>query len=104
MAALGLSWRRRADAGRRIDVPVVDFGPAQLLLLPAEAYVEFQLLAQKLAPDSFVAVLGYGECGPGYIPIERAFEENDGNLSDWCWVDPGAEAAMSAALAKALKR
>jgi hypothetical protein len=101
---LGLSWRRRADAGRKIDVPVLDFGPAQLVLLPAEAYVEFQLLAQKLRPDSFVAVLGYGECGPGYIPIERAFLENDGNLHDWCWVDPGAEAAMNEALTAVLSR
>jgi len=104
LAALGLSWRRRADSGRKIDVPVLDLGPAQLVLLPAEAYVEFQLLAQTLRPDSFVAVLGYGECGPGYIPIERAFLENDGNLHDWCWVDPGAEAAMTAALTAALVR
>ena len=104
LAALGLSWRRRADSGRKIDVPVLDLGPAQLVLLPAEAYVEFQLLAQKLRPDSFVAVLGYGECGPGYIPIERAFLENDGNLRDWCWVDPGAEEAMTSALTDALVR
>jgi hypothetical protein len=103
LAALGLSWRRRVDAGRRIELPVLDFGPAQLVLLPAESYVEYQLFAQKLAPDSFVAVLGYGECGPGYIPIERAFEENDGNLAEWCWVDPGAQVAMNAALTEALK-
>jgi hypothetical protein len=103
LAALGLSWRQRADAGHKIDVPVLDFGPAQLVLLPAEAYVEFQLVAQKLRPDSFVLTLGYGECAPGYIPIERAFEERDGNLSDWCWVAPGCEAAMTAALRSALK-
>jgi hypothetical protein len=104
LAALGLSWRKRADAGHTIDVPVIDFGPAQLLLLPAESYVEFQLQAQKLRPDSFVMVLGYGECAPGYIPIERAVEEKDGNLHDWCWVAPGAEKAMTKALEAALKK
>ncbi len=104
LAALGLSWRKVADAGHKIDVPVLDFGAAQLVLLPAESYVEFQLLAQKLRPDSFVMVLGYGECAPGYIPIEKAVEENDGNLSDWCWVAPGAEKAMAAALETALKK
>ena len=102
LAALGLSWRRRAEAGRPIDVPVVDFGAAQLLLLPGEMYVEFQLMAQKLRPDSFVMTLGYGECAPGYVPIERAFEEGDTNLKDWCWVGPGSEARIAATLKAAL--
>jgi hypothetical protein len=104
LAALGLSWRKRAEAGHRIDVPALDLGLAQLVLLPAESYVEFQLLAQKLRRDSFVVVVGYGECAPGYIPIERAWREGDANLSDWCWVAPGAEQAMTAALTEVLHR
>ena len=104
LAALGLSWRKRAEARRPIDVPVLDFGPAQLLLLPGEMYVEFQLMAQKLRPDSFVMTLGYGECAPGYVPIERAFEEGDTNLRDWCWVGPGSEARIAATLKRALVR
>lgn len=104
LAALGLSWRKRVEAGRPIDVPVLDFGGAVLTLLPAESYVEFQLLAQKQRPDSFVVVAGYGECGPGYIPIERAWRENDGNLADWCWVNPGSERRMADVIAKAFHR
>jgi len=104
LAALGLSWRKRADAGYTIDVPVLDLGGAQLVLLPAESYVEFQLIAQRLRPDSFVCVAGYGECAPGYIPIERAWTENDTNLGDWCWVAAGAEQAMTAALEAALSQ
>jgi hypothetical protein len=103
LAALGLSWRQRTDAGRQLDLPVLDLGGAQVLLLPGEVYVEYQLLAQNLRPDSFVLVLGYGECAPGYIPIERAWQEHDGNLSDWCWVAPGAEKVLTEALTKALK-
>jgi hypothetical protein len=103
LAAMGLSWRKRCAAGQPIDVPAVDFGPAQLLLLPAESYVEFQLFAQEQRPKSFVMVMGYGECAPGYIPIERAWKENDQNLADWCWVSPGAEAAMKQAIEAALK-
>ncbi|MCI0462659.1 MAG: hypothetical protein L0Z62_37395 [Gemmataceae bacterium] len=103
LAALGLSWRKRADAGHKIDVPVLDLGKAQLVLLPAESYVEYQLLAQKLRPDSFVMVMGYGECAPGYIPTEKAVQEGDGNLTDWCWVAPGAEKAMTQALEAVLK-
>jgi hypothetical protein len=99
-----LSWRKRADAGQKLDLPVLDLGAAQVVLLPAESYVEFQFLAQKLRPDSFVMVLGYGECAPGYIPIERAWEEQDGNLRDWCWVAPGAEKAVTEALQEALRK
>jgi hypothetical protein len=102
LAALGLSWRKRADAGFRLEVPVLDFGAAQLLLLPAEAYVDFQLFAQQTRPNSFVMTLGYGECAPGYIPIERAWAEGDSNLRDWCWVAPGAEAAMHQAIRETL--
>jgi hypothetical protein len=102
LAALGLSWRKRADAGHKLDLPVLDFGFAHLLLLPGEAYVEYQLLAQRLRPDSFVVALGYGECGTGYVPTELAIRENDSNLRDWCWVAPGAEKALSAALREGL--
>jgi hypothetical protein len=103
LAALGLSWRKIADAGHKIDVPVIDFGSAVLVLLPGESYIEYQLLAQKLRPDDFVLVMGYGECATGYVPTAKAVEENDGNLSDWCWVAPGAEKALTAALESVLK-
>ena len=104
LAALGLSWRERADAGHKIDVPMLDFGVAQLVLLPAESYVEYQLLAQRLRPDSFVVVAGYGECAPGYIPTEKAVDEGDTNLHDWCWVAPGAETSMKKALVTLLQK
>ena len=104
LAAMNLSWRKRAAAGQPIDVPAVDFGPAQFLLLPAEAYVEFQLHAQAVRPDSFVMVAGYGESAPGYIPTERAWAEKDSNLGDWCWVAPGSEARMKSAIAAALRK
>lgn len=103
LAAFGLSWRKRADAGATIDVPAIAFGKAHLVLLPAEAYVEYQLMAQKTRPDSFVVTMGYGESAPGYIPTEQAVKERDGNLSDWNWVAPGAEERIAAVLKKVLK-
>ncbi|HEX4613586.1 MAG TPA: hypothetical protein VH092_35720 [Urbifossiella sp.] len=104
LAALGLSWANRVRAGKPVDVPVLDFGGAVLTVLPAESYVEFQLLAQQARPNDFVVVAGYGECGPGYIPVERAWAENDGNLTDWCWVERGSERRMSEAIRRALAR
>jgi len=60
------------------------------------------LLAQKLRPDAFVLTVGYGESGTGYIPTQKHIDERDGNLTDWCWVAPGAEKVMTEALKKAL--
>jgi hypothetical protein len=102
LVALGLSWRQRVEAGQALDLPALDLGAAQLVLLPGESYVEYQLLAQRLRPGSFVMAVGYGECAPGYVPTEQAVKEGDGNLRDWCWVAPGAEKALTAALRAAL--
>lgn len=103
LAAMGLSWRKRADAGHHIQVPVLDFGIAQILLLPGESYVEYQLEAQAARPDSFVCVAGYGEGATGYIPTARHLAENDSNLGDWHWVAPDSEARMLEAINAALK-
>ena len=98
LAAMGLSWRQRCERGQPVDLPVIDFGPAQLLLLPGESYVEYQLAAQKVRPRSFVLAAGYGEGGTGYVPTEKHWEEKDGNLGDWCWVHPGAEKVILKAI------
>lgn len=103
LAAMGLNWRKRADAGHRIDIPVLDLGSAQLLLLPGETYVEFQLAAQRARPDSFVCVAGYGEAACGYVPTDKHISEHDPNLTDWSWVAPGSEARMLAAIRAVLK-
>ncbi|MDB5348819.1 MAG: hypothetical protein JWN86_66 [Planctomycetota bacterium] len=104
LAAMGLSWRKRADARHAIDLPVLDLGAAQWLLLPGESYVEFQLHAQRVRPDSFVVTIGYGECATGYLPIERAIKEHDSNLNDWCWVAPGSERTLIGAIDAALSK
>lgn len=104
LAAMGLSWHARVAAGKPIDVPVLDLGPAQLVLLPAESFVEYQLIAQRLRPDSFVMVAGYSECAPGYIPTDESYREGFANGQEWCWVSQGAEKAMRDALARALSR
>ena len=99
-AAMGLSTRQRLSDGHKIDVPCLDLGPAQIVLLPGEAFVGYQLFAKTLRPDSFVMSIGYSECWPGYLPTEAAFEDNfDGH---WLWVAPGAEARIQDALRKVM--
>jgi hypothetical protein len=101
-AALGLSSLNRNPAGHAIDVQALDVGPAQVVLLPAESFVAYQLLAQKLRPDSFVMAVGFGECAPGYLPTDAAFAEGFREEHGYCWVRPGAEKVLSEAMKKAL--
>jgi hypothetical protein len=102
-AALGLSYWARCQGGQAIDVPVIDFGRALYLILPAEMFVEYQLAAQKMAPDRNVIIAGFGECAPGYIPTEKARKEGFVEEHRYCWNKPGAEEAIHAALKEALK-
>lgn len=100
LSAMGLSSRQRVAAGQKIDFPCVDFGAAQIVLFPAEAFVGYQLMAQKMRPDSFVMSIGYGECWPGYIPTKAAFDDHFGD--SWLWVAPGSEARIRTALQRVL--
>lgn len=103
LAALGLSWLERVNSGQTVDLPALDLGPAVLVLLPGESYVEYQLLAQSLRPDALVIAMGYGEAGTGYIPTSLQVKEHDANLHDWCWVAPSAEGILRRALESVLK-
>jgi hypothetical protein len=107
LAAMGVSWWKRADAGRKLDVPVVDLGPARILLFPGETFVQYQLWAQEARPDLFVVSVGYGDCAPGYVPTRKATEEGFDrrrrSAKTWMWADPDlAEASMRAAIAEAM--
>ncbi len=96
LAAMGLSSWDRVEAGQPIDFCSLDFGPAKLVLFPAEAFVEFQLKAQQMCPDQFVMSIGYGECWPGYILPQFAVEEKFTNI--WNWVSTDAEKKLHAAM------
>lgn len=101
-AALGLSWRERVDRGQPIDVPCLDLGGGKALfaILPAESFVGYQLAAQRLRPESFVMIAGFGDGAPGYLPTDQCWR--DGYADDYCWVQPMTDAAMLRALAEAL--
>jgi hypothetical protein len=101
-AALGLSWRRRVDSGQPVDAPCLDFGAgaAQFLIMPAESFVGYQLAAQRLRPDSFVMVAGFGDGAAGYVPTDECWK--DGCQDEYCWVPPMTEKLMTRSMAEAL--
>lgn len=100
LAAMGLSSLDRIGRGQKIDLPCVDFGRAKLVLFPGEAFVGYQLMAQRMAPESFVLSIGYGECWPGYVPTDAAFVDHFNH--DWRWAGPRSEERIHNALKKVL--
>jgi hypothetical protein len=92
LAAMGLASLNRMERGQPIDLPCLDLGVAQIVLLPGESFVGYQLMAQSIRPESFVMAIGYGECWTGYVPTEQAFQE--GFNHDWRWVGRGCEAVL----------
>ena len=72
-AAMFLSWCGRAATP--IELTSLQMGDVFILHLPGEPMIDYQLYAQELRGDQFVAVAGYGDCGPAYICLEKSFEE-----------------------------
>ena len=102
LAAMGLSWRKRCEAGIPIDVCALDLGEAVFLLLPAESFVQYQLTAQGMRPDVPVMIAGYGECAPGYIPSAAAADDGFYGDHTWLWVDEKVEPLINLAVQKVL--
>ncbi len=63
----------------RVDRPflftAMETGNLVLMHLPGEMAVEFQLYAQTILPNRFVAVAAYGDCAPSYVNPAVFFEE-----------------------------
>jgi hypothetical protein len=74
-AATELIWLRRCRSGDTIDLSCLRLGSARILHMPGELFVEYQLAAQALKPDLFVAMAAYGDYAPGYIGTEIAYSE-----------------------------
>jgi hypothetical protein len=98
--AFQLAWLKRLD--RAIDLTRLDIGPASVLHLPGEPFVEYQLKAQEMRKDRFVCVAGYGDGGPGYIPTDKAYLE--GGYEPTVALAGPSEAALTKAIGKLLKK
>jgi hypothetical protein len=79
--AFMLAFLRRCEAQLPVTLSALRIGSATLLHLPAESFLEYQLRAQKLAPDRFVAVAAYGDGGPWYIPTKDAYPQGGYEVS-----------------------
>jgi hypothetical protein len=74
-AATDLIWLRRCKSGDKIPITCLHLAKARVLHMPGELFVEYQLAAQKLRPDLFIAMAAYGDYAPGYIGTEIAYSQ-----------------------------
>lgn len=58
-----------------IELSSLEIGGVHILHLPGEPMICFQLFAQGLKSDAFVAVAAYGDGGPGYLCPQEAFDK-----------------------------
>lgn len=103
-AARASAAGRLAFAARQnqpIELMLLGIGSAYVVHLPGEPMVEFQLYAQRLMPEGFVAVAGYGDDGTGYVCTAEAHRQG-GYEPGASRIAPEGEGVLKAALARLL--
>ena len=101
-AARYLAWLRLTKAGRTIPIGCLQAGPARILHMPGELFVEYQLAAQKERRNDLVAMAAYGDYGPMYIGTAKAYGEGGYETSVVSRVAPAVEEVLLEAQRKAL--
>jgi hypothetical protein len=103
-AARDLTWLERVRGGRKIDLALLRLGPARVVHMPGELFVEYQIAAQKLRPADFVAMAAYGDYGPGYIGTAVAYTQGGYETGPVSRTAPEVEDVLMSALRRLLAR
>ncbi|SPE59783.1 conserved exported hypothetical protein [Verrucomicrobia bacterium] len=97
--ALRLAFIERL--ARPVDASSLELGHVWIVNLPGEPMLMFQKFAQNLRAKDFVAVAGYGDCGPAYLCTDQAIAEG-GYEPSASNVGRGSEQALRASIQKLL--
>ena len=102
-AACGLAWLRRCQSGDKLDISCLTLGPCRVLHMPGELFVEYQLAAQQMRTDVFVAMAAYGDYAPWYIGTTIAYSQGGYETgSDASLVAPTVEPVLLTAMQQLL--
>jgi hypothetical protein len=102
-AARNYAWARRCEAGETIDMQCLQIGPAYVLHMPGELFIEYQLAAQKMRPKSAVMMAAYGDYGMGYIGTSIAYGQGGYETGPVSRVAPEVEDVLMKAMRELLK-
>lgn len=103
--ANNLAWLQRCQAQQNtIDLGCLSLGKAKILHMPGELFIEYQLEAQQLLPDQFVAMAAYGDYGTAYIGTSIAYTQGGYETEPTAsHVAPEAEGVLMKGIAKLLQ-
>jgi len=71
--------------------------------MPGELFVEYQLAAQKMKPQSAVLMAAYGDYGPGYIGTAIAYTQGGYEVGPVSRVAPEVETVLMSGMRELLK-
>ena len=100
-SAYMLAFLERLEGKQPIVLSALHIGDASLLHLPAECFLEYQLRAQKLGRERFVATAAYGDGGPWYIPTTEAYPQGGYEVSV-AFCDPGVDGTLTRGIGELL--
>jgi endothelin-converting enzyme/putative endopeptidase len=98
-AATDLAWAANPEVG----LARLRLGPATALYMPGELFVEYQLAAQQMMPDRFLAMAAYGDYGPGYIGTAVAYPQGGYETGPVSRVSPEVEGVLTQAMRELLQ-
>lgn len=94
-----LSYLNRYERGGAIDVGRLRLGATQIVHMPGELFVEYQLAAAVMVAGGQVAMAAYGDYGTAYIGTAIGYQQGGYETSDRATcVGPGAEKVLVEAL------
>lgn len=98
-----LAFARRMTAGHKIPLQLLRIGPAYVLHMPGELFVEYQLLAKQMQPNAPLMMAAYGDYGSGYIGLKRSYAEGGYETGPVSRVAPEVEDVLTPAIGRLLK-
>ncbi len=94
-AAEKLAYALRVQDGKGVPVSRLKIDDLQIVFLPGELFVEYQLAAAAMRPDQKVIMAAYGDYGTQYIGTRVAYPQGGYEVSPRATnVSPNAEAAL----------
>jgi hypothetical protein len=97
-SARDVTWARRVKSGHEIPLTCLQLGSASVLHMPGELFIEYQLAAQQMRPNDFVAMAAYGDYGPGYIGTTISYTQGGYETGPVSRVAPAVETVLVQAL------
>jgi hypothetical protein len=95
--AYELAWHLRSAQQIPIILSSLSINRVAMFHFPAESFIEYQLRAQELHADRFVATAAYGDGGTWYVPTKEAYLQGGYEVSV-AFSEPEIDDEISAAM------